>query len=118
MILIVVVILIIIKLIIDYLIAILAFNPVSIATYTVKDIDYLYDGIAIKIIKKSDKVILFNHNNADDIGICNGYCEWLSNITGCSVIFYDYIGYGLSYKSQLSENNILKSADILYRFDR
>lgn len=118
MILIVVVILIIIKLIIDYLIAILAFNPVSIATYTVKDIDYLYDGIAIKIIKKSDKVILFNHNNADDIGICNGYCEWLSNITECSVIFYDYIGYGLSYKGKLSENNLLKSADIVYRFVR
>lgn len=118
MILLVIVIVIIIKLIIDYLIAVLAFNPIKIPTYTVKDIDYLYDGIAIKIIKKSNKVILFNHNNMDDIGICTGYCEWLSSITGCSVIFYDYIGYGLSYKGRLSENNLLKSADIAYKFIR
>ena len=116
MLLVVIVILIIIKLVIDYLIAIIAFNPSTSISYTVKDIDYLYDGIAIKIIKKSNKVILFNHNNADDIGICSSYCEWLSSITGCSVIFYDYIGYGLSYKGQLSEANLLKSADIVYNF--
>lgn len=118
MILVVIVIIIILKLILDYLISILAFNPVIIPTYNINDIDYLYDGIAIKLIKKSNKVILFNHNNADDIGICTSYCEWLSATTGCSVIFYDYIGYGLSSKGQLSEHNLLKSADIVYKFTK
>ena len=101
------IIIIILYIIINYLIATLAFNPPSL-TYTVKDIDYLYDNIAIKIIKKnSDNVILFNHNNADDIGICKNYCNWLSKFTDCSVILYDYIGYGLSYNGTLNEYNLL-----------
>jgi hypothetical protein len=107
---------IIIYIIIIYIIANFAFNPPASPTYTLKDIDYLYYGIAIKIIKKSNKVILFNHNNADDIGICHNYCKWLSNFTNCTVIFYDYIGYGLSDEGALTEYNLLKSADIAYFF--
>ena len=110
------IIIIILYIITNYLIATLAFNPPPL-TYTVKDIDYLYDNIAIKIIKKnSDNVILFNHNNADDIGICKNYCNWLSKFTDCSVILYDYMGYGLSYNGTLNEYNLLKSADIVYLF--
>lgn len=104
--------------IINYIIATFAFNPPLIPSYTIKDVDYFYNRIAIKIIKNhnSNKVILFNHNNADDIGICTNYCKWLSQFTNCSVIFYDYIGYGLSYKGSLNENNLLKSSDIVYFF--
>tara|TARA_B110000114_G_scaffold135461_1_gene142187 strand:+ start:148 stop:882 length:735 start_codon:yes stop_codon:yes gene_type:complete len=104
--------------IINYIIATFAFNPPLIPTYTLEDIDYIYNGIAIKIIRKtlSSKVILFNHNNADDIGICSNYCKWLSNFTNCTVIFYDYIGYGLSTKGALTEYNLLKSVDIVYFF--
>lgn len=111
------IILIILYIIVNYLVATLAFNPPLSATYTVADIDYLYDNIAIKLFNKnSNKVILFNHNNADDIGICTNYCNWLSTMSGCSVILYDYIGYGLSYKGTLNEYNLLRSADIVYNF--
>jgi len=117
MILYILIIITILYIILNYIITTLAFNPPLIPTYSIKDIDYLYDSIAIKIINKdSDKVILFNHNNADDIGICKNYCDWLSNFTNCSVILYDYIGYGLSYKGVLNENNLLKSADTVYYF--
>ena len=112
-----IIIIIILYIIFNYLVSTLAFNPPLKPTYTIKDIDYLYDSIAIKIIRKeSNKVILFNHNNADDIGICKSYCSWLSNFTNCSVILYDYIGYGLSYKGPLNEYNLLKSADTVYYF--
>lgn len=117
MILYTVIILIILYISVNYLIATLAFNPPLKPTYNVKDIDYIYNNIAIKIIKKqSNKVILFNHGNSDDIGSCKKYCDWLSNFTNCSVILYDYIGYGLSYKGTLNESNLLRSADTVYFF--
>ena len=109
--------LIILYIIIRYIITNIIFNPPLLATYDRKFINFIYNKIAIKFFEKnSNKIILFSHNNADDIGICKNYCLWLSNITNINVLVYDYIGYGLSYNDSLNEYNLLKSAKKCYNF--
>jgi pimeloyl-ACP methyl ester carboxylesterase len=40
--------------------------------------------------------VIFSHGNADDIGSCASYCQWLADSVCCRVVAYDYVNYGVS----------------------
>ena len=57
--------------------------------------------------------ILYNHGNAEDLG---GIALWLQTISKalhCSVVGYDYPGYGIS-SGKPSERSVLESADTVF----
>ena len=54
---------------------------------------------AVFVVSKrptNDKVIIYSHGNAEDLGLHMDYIEELADATGCSVLTYEYVGYSLS----------------------
>ncbi len=63
-------------------------------------------NLAIVYIKnsKSDKIILYSHGNAEDLGEIQPFLENISKILEVSVIAYDYQGFGHSTGTPSEQN--------------
>jgi fermentation-respiration switch protein FrsA (DUF1100 family) len=60
--------------------------------------------------------LLFSHGNADDIGTCGAYCQWLADSLCCNVVVYDYVNYGVSDRGQTSEHNMIHGIEAVYGY--
>jgi fermentation-respiration switch protein FrsA (DUF1100 family) len=71
--------------------------------------------IAAKELKSdaSDIWILFSHGNGVDLGLIEPFLECVREKLGCSVIAYDYPGYGASPGSP-SESSVNSAAEAVY----
>ncbi len=69
----------------------------------------------IHSIEKPSWYIIYSHGNAVDLGIMESYLKMMSKIFNCSVISYDYPGYGIS-EGTPSENSVLTAADATYAY--
>lgn len=72
-------------------------------------------------VTATSTVMLFHHGNAEDLGGCYHYAEWLAASFGVSVILYDYCGYGLSGypgkggpRPEITEKTVYSDADDMY----
>lgn len=64
----------------------------------------------------SDHVLIFSHGNADDIGTCSSYCQWLADSTDCQVLTYDYPSYGVSDPEKTSVDSMQTSIEAVYGY--
>ena len=73
------------------------------------------DSVAAREIEfsNSDIWIIFNHGNGVDIGIISDFLERIPEKSGCSVIAYDYPGYGRSSGTP-TEKSVLAAAEAVY----
>lgn len=55
----------------------------------------------------TDRVLLYSHGNAEDLGLRLPYLDMLSEWCGTDVLAYDYCGYGFSEGSPTEENCIM-----------
>ena len=62
------------------------------------------------------RTVLFSHGNADDIGSCATYCQWLADSLDCRVVTYDYVNYGCSSQKPTSEDNMAHGIEAVYGF--
>jgi pimeloyl-ACP methyl ester carboxylesterase len=60
--------------------------------------------------------LIFSHGNADDIGSCASYCQWLSDSVGARVIAYDYVGYGRSDVGETTVDNMAHAAEAVFGY--
>ena len=60
--------------------------------------------------------LVFSHGNADDIGSCLSYCQWLATSLKVNVFVYDYVNYGHSSKGTTSEDNLHHSIEAVYGY--
>jgi len=105
--------------------------PVPIAE-ELKDPLYISNqGFMIPLLyypyKNSEKLIIFSHGNATDLGACMDYLKSLRDLLKVSVLGYEYIGYGKtryigndmsSWNKQIfpSETNCYHSIDAAYNW--
>jgi len=61
------------------------------------------------------KVILFSHGNGEDIGMFDRFFHILTSGAECSLLAYDYPGYGLT-KGTPTEQSVYDTAEAAYRF--
>eukprot|EP00933_Yihiella_yeosuensis_P036483 TRINITY_DN30239_c0_g2_i1.p1 TRINITY_DN30239_c0_g2~~TRINITY_DN30239_c0_g2_i1.p1 ORF type:complete len:269 (+),score=44.33 TRINITY_DN30239_c0_g2_i1:65-871(+) len=77
------------------------------------------DKIAAVHIKRgpqgTDRVILYSHGNAEDLGQRLQYLDLMSQICATDVLAYDYPGYGFSEGSP-SEENCIAAIDAAYDY--
>lgn len=67
----------------------------------------IINGIAYKFVnKKTPDIIIYSHGNSEDI--CTVDIAEMANSLGCSIVTYDYIGYGQS-KGRPSERGCIKA---------
>lgn len=71
-----------------------------------------------KAEEKDDKkriVVLASHGNGDDLGSFQVYAQFLvdafSKLSTCSVVTYDYVGYGHSSNERASEHGMYDAAE-------
>lgn len=64
----------------------------------------------------TDKVMLYFHGNAEDIGYSEYFFAPLTQIWNCHVLVIEYPSYGVYKYRELSEKNILKDAGLVYDF--
>lgn len=64
---------------------------------------------------KPKKVIIYSHGNNEDIISVKSWCELLSKKLCCTIIVYDYCGYGFNKKQNphISPNEKMVKKDIL-----
>lgn len=62
------------------------------------------------------KYVVFSHGNATDMLTGFAYGRYLANLCQVCVIFYDYIGYGLSRQFQPSEQKCYQSHELTLRY--
>jgi len=113
----------------DYSIQSAAFQPPPEPTYRMAEANYVttIDGqtIAVKSFSPANadnliaehsqrKFILFSHCNADDIGQCAKYCQWLCDRLKCDMLTYDYVNYGLSSPGTTSQSNMKTAIEAVY----
>uniref|UniRef100_A0A7S2E2G7 Serine aminopeptidase S33 domain-containing protein n=1 Tax=Helicotheca tamesis TaxID=374047 RepID=A0A7S2E2G7_9STRA len=62
--------------------------------------------------------IIYSHGNAEDIGLHLPFVDCLSEMTGCDVLSYEYVGYSLSRLNgdEPSEGGCIRSIDAAWRF--
>jgi len=62
--------------------------------------------------------ILYSHGNAEDIGLHLPFVDCLSEMTGCDVLSYEYVGYSLSRLNgdEPSEQGCIRSIDAAWRY--
>lgn len=60
--------------------------------------------------------LIFSHGNADDIGSCQSYCQWLATSLNVNVFVYDYVNYGLSSKGSTCEENMHHAIEAVYGY--
>eukprot|EP00930_Biecheleria_cincta_P053057 TRINITY_DN38403_c0_g1_i1.p1 TRINITY_DN38403_c0_g1~~TRINITY_DN38403_c0_g1_i1.p1 ORF type:complete len:268 (-),score=25.04 TRINITY_DN38403_c0_g1_i1:137-940(-) len=66
-------------------------------------------------VRGTDRVILYSHGNAEDLGQRLPYLDLMSQICATDVLAYDYCGYGFSEGSP-SEENCMQSIDAAYDY--
>lgn len=66
-------------------------------------------------------IILYNHGNAEDLGVCYPILKWLAYALGVDVIGYDYRGYGYSGSHtgpardfKPTEKSVFQDADLMW----
>lgn len=103
------------------LIAKFAFFPPR-DTYSEKDVSVWLQAegghrIAVYLVKypRPRFCLLLSHGNAEDIGMNQTFCRWMSNELQVDVVTYDYVGYGLS-SGQPSEADLYTSIDAVYKY--
>ncbi|MCK5843187.1 MAG: alpha/beta hydrolase [Victivallales bacterium] len=71
--------------------------------------------IAVRELKSeaSDFWILFGHGNGVDMGLISDFLERATEKLGCSIIAYDYPGYGRSTGAP-SETSVISAADAVF----
>jgi len=114
----------------DYSIQSAAFQPPLDPTYRMAEANYVttIDGhtIAVKSFSPVDadsiisghsqrNFILFSHGNADDIGQCAKYCQWLCDRLKCDLLTYDYVNYGHSSPGTTSQSNMKTAIEAVYQ---
>lgn len=62
------------------------------------------------------RTILVSHGNADDIGSCASYCQWLADSLDSRVVTYDYVNYGCSTQKPTSEENMAHAIEAAYGY--
>jgi abhydrolase domain-containing protein 17 len=75
-------------------------------------------------VVRSSAVMLFHHGNAEDLGGCYHYAEWLAASFGVAVVMYDYCGYGYSgfpnlqrsAQPPITEKTVYSDADDMYAY--
>lgn len=60
--------------------------------------------------------IIFSHGNADDIGSCASYCQWLADSVCCRVLAYDYLNYGASDKHETTQDNMEHAIEAVFGY--
>lgn len=63
----------------------------------------------------TDRVVIYSHGNAEDLGQRLAYLDLLSKICATDVFAYEYCGYGLS-EGRASEENCISSIDAAYEY--
>lgn len=63
----------------------------------------------------TDRVVVYSHGNAEDLGQRLPYLDHMSRICATDVFAYEYCGYGLS-EGQPSEENCIASIDAAYEY--
>lgn len=63
----------------------------------------------------TDRVIIYSHGNAEDLGQRLPYLDLMSQICATDVLAYDYCGYGFS-EGTPSEENCLLAIDAVYEY--
>ncbi|CAE8622923.1 unnamed protein product, partial [Polarella glacialis] len=66
-------------------------------------------------VSGTDRVILYSHGNAEDLGQRLQYLDLMSQICATDVLAYDYCGYGFS-EGDPSEENCIQSIDAAYDY--
>merc|ERR1719326_1024187 len=61
----------------------------------------------------TDRVILYSHGNAEDLGQRLPYLDMMAQICAADVFAYEYCGYGFS-EGETSEENCLLAIDAAY----
>jgi len=70
--------------------------------------------VAPPMAPKLRPMLLYSHGNAEDIGTCLEYCQWLATNLDCDVLSYDYVGYGHSSVALMSEANMYLAIDAVF----
>lgn len=65
----------------------------------------------------TDRVIIYSHGNAEDLGQRLPYLDLMSQICAANVLAYEYCGYGLG-EGTPSEQNCILSIDAAYEYLR
>lgn len=63
----------------------------------------------------TDRVVLYSHGNAEDLGQRLGYLDLMSQVCATDVFAYDYCGYGLS-EGTPSEEGCIAAIDAAYEY--
>ncbi|CAE7796287.1 Abhd17a [Symbiodinium microadriaticum] len=63
----------------------------------------------------TDRVILYSHGNAEDLGQRLHYLDMMSQLCASDVLAYDYCGYGFS-EGEPSEENCIQCIDAAYAY--
>jgi len=63
----------------------------------------------------TDRVVIYSHGNAEDLGQRLPYLDMLSKICATDVLAYEYCGYGLS-EGVPSEENCILAIDAAYQY--
>mmetsp|Transcript_104659 Transcript_104659/g.293308 ORF Transcript_104659/g.293308 Transcript_104659/m.293308 type:complete len:268 (+) Transcript_104659:92-895(+) len=94
--------------------AVLQERPDLIDLYTAKQ-----DRILAVHIRRgaagTDRVVLYSHGNAEDLGQRLAYLDQLSRVCAADVLAYEYCGYGTS-EGVASEENCLLAIDAAYSY--
>lgn len=71
-----------------------------------------------KRVPGSRFTLLYSHGNAEDLGLSLDYIDVFSQLTQCSILAYEYVGYSLSYLEGLapSEDGCYRSAEAAWRY--
>lgn len=109
------------------------FRPPAEPGYAAQDTKFLrtIDGhsIAMQLIVPFEAVVdtledyrnrrnalIFSHGNADDIGSCKSYCQWLATSLNVNVFVYDYVNYGHSSKGTTCDENMHYAIESIYGY--
>jgi alpha-beta hydrolase superfamily lysophospholipase len=57
---------------------------------------------------KAQKLLIYLHKNADDLGLCRSFCRKLGDSLGVHVLVVEYPGYGLCSASAPSASQVIK----------
>lgn len=71
---------------------------------------------SIEATPRSVQWIIFSHGNADDVGTCSSYCQWLADSLNVNVITYDYPSYGMSDRDEMSVSGMHLSIEAVYGY--
>ena len=65
---------------------------------------------------KNDICIIYSHGNSGDLGSCLKEYVDISLNTNCTLVTYEYPGYGFCKNQKVSESEFVKNLKIVYKF--